>query len=318
MIEQCKGKDLVKVPKSQLHTTGWYVSVKYDGHYVQIHKLGNEVIFYTSGGKPFVIEYLAAELVKLNEGKDFIIEAEYIHNTDGKLGCRGKAAKLTTYRTNYEKGLKSGAKEGENTFKVFDCLKSVDMFDYEGFDVRRDSLTYEKRRAYLKDIRLPEEMSFNESGKTFYLNRVDLDSFIKKGYEGLMLKHKDYIYKPGKRVNDCIKLKAKPTADLKCINTEGGTGKYAEMIGALVLEDEEGRVVRVGSGLDDAGRAPELATYYIGKVVEIEYEQILDTYIQPVFKCVREDKSERTADTDKDKDLVRESGSLCSKSSDSK
>ena len=31
--------------------------------------------------------------------------------------------------------------------------------------------------------------------------------------------------------------------------------------------------------------------YFIGKVIEVEYEQLLATYIQPTFVCVRDDKT---------------------------
>jgi len=41
--------------------------------------------------------------------------------------------------------------------------------------------------------------------------------------------------------------------------------------------------------LDDILRSKS-DDYFIGKTIEIEYEQILDTYIQPVYKCRRLDK----------------------------
>jgi len=110
----------------------------------------------------------------------------------------------------------------------------------------------------------------------------------KYGWEGMMCVEPSSVYTPGKRGNHIVKLKYRKTADLLCIGTEPGEGKYQGMIGALVLKDRNGRVVRVGSGLDDLDRSYK--NDYIGKIIEIEYEQILDTYIQPTFVCVRYDK----------------------------
>ena len=36
MVKQNKGKDLHKVPQSKLSQGPYYVSKKYDGHYVQV------------------------------------------------------------------------------------------------------------------------------------------------------------------------------------------------------------------------------------------------------------------------------------------
>ncbi len=80
MIKQCKGKDLGKVPKSKLDDL-FYASIKYDGHYVQIHKVNDKVRFFTSGGKEFYHE-LAAEAVKALGQNNAILEAEFIANTE--------------------------------------------------------------------------------------------------------------------------------------------------------------------------------------------------------------------------------------------
>ena len=54
------GKDYSKIAKSSLikilsKKDSWYVGTKFDGNYVQIHKKGEAVLFYSSGGEPFVI-----------------------------------------------------------------------------------------------------------------------------------------------------------------------------------------------------------------------------------------------------------------------
>jgi ATP-dependent DNA ligase len=288
MIEQCKGKDISDVPVSKLGNL-FFASVKYDGNYVQIHKTGNIVKFYTSGNKEFYIEHIADELIVGNPNIDFIIEAEYIAASAGKLGDRTQAARLTTYRTNFEKGISNKCTPGSDIFKVFDCLKWLDTRCNGGFDINCKAC-FELRLEYLLDIDLGTHME----AVGFTLGslaecKAMAKSWAAKGYEGMYLKSPSHVYYPGKRVNDAIKLKVRPTADLLCVDIICGDGKYQGLIGSLVLKDSKGRQVAVGSGLSDADRRAGYDTY-IGKVIEIEYEQILATYMQPVFVGIRADK----------------------------
>lgn len=295
MIKQCKGKDLEDVTKSKLLNNDWLVSTKYDGHYIQIHKDGDVVKFFTSGGKEFYIPEIANELIAHNKGIDFILETEYIGTTNGAFGCRTKVGKLTTYRTNFEKGLSTPFDKRE-TFKVFDIiyLRSIsDTFDCRklgiGFQFRFDCLNIIYLGSNLVPITLSGPLTLEEA-KIYARNLRGL------GFEGAYAKQRCHLYEPGKRVNTAIKLKltpdgkSKPTADLLCIDIIGGTGKYHGHIGSLVLQDSKGRTVAVGSGLGDVDRFKPY-NHFIGKVIEVEYEQILNTYIQPVYLGIREDKT---------------------------
>ena len=103
-----------------------------------------------------------------------------------------------------------------------------------------------------------------------------------------MLYQPDFKWEDTKsRRVDLCKYKKRRTADLLCIGTTEGEGKYEGQLGSLVLRDNSGRVCNVGSGLDDDDR---LLDDWIDKVIEIEFEQIIDTYIQPTFIRVRDDK----------------------------
>ena len=275
-IEQCKGKDLDNVPASKLLQDGWYLSRKFDGNYVQIHKIGKEVKFYTSGNKEFFIPEVANELITLNPEDSFILECEYVGTSDGKLGDRTKACKLTTYRTNFEKKL-STQFDSRERFKAFDLI--ISNMSFEGREQILDSL---KLGNFIDKIIYFGPMTLNEAKDTAKL-------WCNQGYEGCYLKQTNHLQEAGKRVNTAIKLKYRKTIDLKCISIIEGIGKYEGKIGSLVLKDSKGRIVAVGSGLSDFDRArnPE---YYLNKIVEIEFEQIIDTYIQPTFIRIRDDK----------------------------
>lgn len=280
MIKQNKGKDLHKVPKSKIPRGPFYVSKKKDGHYVQIKKKGSAVQMWTSGGKPFrltaLADYILSTFIKCN----FHIECEFNYGCSGRLGDRGKSAILTTYRTNYAKNIPTYGSVDKSIFTVLDIL---DM----------QSIEFEHRVERIRDL-------FN-TGVWFispHFKKVEtLDEAIKlstkwksEGWEGGMVKTTSHIYQPGKRSNDIIKIKPRKTADLKCIDVAEGEGKYAGMIGSLLLEDSRGVQVWAGSGLSDEQRG--WARYcFINKVWEIEYEQLQDTYIQPIIKHLRLDKS---------------------------
>ena len=301
MIKQCKGKDLAKVPKSKLLLSDWFPSIKYDGNYVQIHKIGNTVKFFTSGGKEFYFDLVAHHLIEMNPVTNFIIECEWIAETDGKLGARTKCS-TGSYRANYAKGIKSKVNNEAIRFMAFDILQ----FDSSTITMSEKAM-FKDRIKFFNMLEFPMQIvPVSKYEKSFDLNDINIKSFINEGYEGIFIKHATHIQEEGKRVNTAIKLKDRPTADLLCIDVLAGEGKYEELIGSLVLKDKEGRIVSVGSGLDDNQRGADIYLYtdkgkslyklgvepdwYIGKVIEIKYEQIIDTYIQPTFVRVREDK----------------------------
>ena len=281
MIEQCKGKDITNVAASKLYDAGWVASIKYDGNYVQIHKLGDNVSFFTSGDKQFYIPEIADYLIE-NNPDNFILECEFIAETNGKLGSRVKCS-TGTLRNEFEKGIKSS---GIFKFMVFDIL------DYNGPIM---DWNYIDRIALLTNGSLELHRHMHPAqilGAFLSLDRAKeiARMAVAQGYEGIYCKQSTHKYIPGKRVNEAIKIKFRPTADLRCIDVCDGEGKYSGLIGSLVLADKSGRTVQVGSGLSDWDRS-QAPDYFLGKVVEIEYEQILDTYIQPTFVRIRDDKT---------------------------
>jgi len=277
MIKQNKGKDLHKIASSKLIDKDYFVSKKYDGHYTQIVYDGQHVQFFTSGGKEFYLAQMADDIMS-SSLDPFHVECEFNYSCKGKLGDRGKSAVLTTYRTNLSKGILTPGVPGKDIFRLLDRLDS----DYQ-FQVRLESLRRIANRLN-RWFYMPVQHRVSSIEEALMLS-VD---FYKEGYEGAMCKDPQHIYQPGKRTNDIIKLKPRKTADLKCIDMKLGTGKYSDMIGSLLLQDSIGREVWAGSGLNDVERDPHIN--YIGRVIEIEYETIDETYVQPIIKHIREDK----------------------------
>lgn len=280
MIPQNKGKDLHKIPASKLPQGLIYVSKKFDGHYVQIKKYKGLLSMTTSGGKEFYLAGLA-DYINIHFTEDFHIECEFNYACEGKLGDRGKSAILTTYRTNFIHGRLSQGEAGKDIFRVLDLL---------GTDL-----------PFRKRLYMIQEMFLNHPWFTYvvqHLVTVETAQALAKqwkaeGYEGAMGKTPAHIYQPGKRSNTIIKFKPRLSADLLCVGIKEGTGKYEGMIGSLLLQSANGTRVWAGSGLSDTDRQRD---DYIGKVIEIEYERIDDTYIQPIIKWERVDKTEEEID----------------------
>ena len=71
--------------------------------------------------------------------------------------------------------------------------------------------------------------------------------------EGLVL-HRATAHYHGGRSDDLLKYKLADDAEARVIGYRPGKGKYAGMVGALLVEDAHGRRFALGSGLSDAER----------------------------------------------------------------
>lgn len=80
-----------------------------------------------------------------------------------------------------------------------------------------------------------------------------LAEVVGQGGEGLVLHRADAPYVTG-RSDVLLKLKPVQDADAVVMAHEPGHGKYAGLVGALVVRNADGRVFRIGSGLTDAQR----------------------------------------------------------------
>ena len=81
-----------------------------------------------------------------------------------------------------------------------------------------------------------------------------LDRIVDAGGEGLMLHHRDALYRAG-RSDDLLKYKPYQDAEALVVGHTAGRGKYQGMLGALIVERADGLRFRLGSGFTDAQRA---------------------------------------------------------------
>ena len=263
-IPQTKATDYNKVSAANIEES-YYASKKYNGHYVQIHKINGIVKFYTSSGIEFYIKNYADTLLSISH--DFIMETEYIGDTKGAMGDR-EACTLDTFRAEFKNGVESNT---QGTFKVFDILyfnKDIKEMEFKN----RVKLLNKLKKLDIVEHTLMTIDQAKELNNKLYAN----------GDEGVMLNSPTHTHN-GTQTTKAIKLKNRPTSDLKCIDVEI---RHNECIKILVLEDEDGIIARVPN-IQHHYRADD----FINKVVEISYERRGESYIQPVFVGIRYDKS---------------------------
>ena len=80
-----------------------------------------------------------------------------------------------------------------------------------------------------------------------------LDKVMAAGGEGLMLHHGDSLYQAG-RSDAILKVKTYQDAEAVVIGHTEGKGKYRGMLGALVVQRDDGRQFRLGTGFTDKQR----------------------------------------------------------------
>ena len=129
---------------------------------------------------------------------------------------------------------------------------------YMAFDLPDDPAAFSHRagrlRQLLADAGVPWLRAIPQSRVA---SRHQLDARLREvtaaGGEGLMLHRADARYRFG-RSDDLHKLKPWDDAEARVVGYRPGRGKYAGMVGALVVEDASGRRFGLGSGLSDGDR----------------------------------------------------------------
>lgn len=94
-----------------------------------------------------------------------------------------------------------------------------------------------------------------------------LAAVVAAGGEGLVLHHVDALYHAG-RSTGLLKYKLYQDAEARVVAHTRGRGKYAGMLGALVVERPDGLRFRIGTGFSDEQRADPPP---VGSIVTYRY-----------------------------------------------
>ena len=212
---------------------------------------------------------------------------------DGELLARdcsyGDVYKETIKRAKNKNKFKTGL-----NFHVFDIITMDEYKNKLGirrYSERRKVLDLITENGFVKVVPvLYEGNDINEALKL-------LDKYRAKGSEGLIC-NIDKVYE-FKRSKGCLKLKVMQTCDLKIIGFQEGTGKYANKLGALIV-DFKGNSVGVGTGFSDEDRTFiwDNRDSLLGRVVELRYFEItkdkngIESLRFPTYVAIREEGKE--------------------------
>lgn len=127
------------------------------------------------------------------------------------------------------------------------------------FDLPAHGGTFEARVLRMRTLLPAAGIAWLQPVAQFRLaNATELEARLKLvaagGGEGLVLHRRRAHYRIG-RSDDLIKYKLYEDAEARVVAHAPGKGKYAGMLGALVMKLPDGRQFRLGSGFTDAQRA---------------------------------------------------------------
>ena len=129
---------------------------------------------------------------------------------------------------------------------------------FMAFDLPGDPAGFAQRSRRLAALLRAPPPTLARVRQLQFASRTSLDAHLRAvvaaGGEGLMLQHALAPYRGG-RSESLLKLKLARDAEARVIGYKPGKGKYAGMVGALLVEDERGRRFALGSGLRDVDRA---------------------------------------------------------------
>lgn len=127
------------------------------------------------------------------------------------------------------------------------------------FDLPTHGGTFEARVQRMRTLLSATGIAWLQPVAQFRVaSAATLDAKLKQvaadGGEGLVLHRRGALYRVG-RSDDLIKYKLYDDAEARVVAHTPGKGKYAGMLGALVMKLPDGRQFRLGSGFTDAQRA---------------------------------------------------------------
>ena len=127
------------------------------------------------------------------------------------------------------------------------------------FDLPTHGGTFEARVQRMRTLISATGIAWLQPVAQFRVaSAATLDAKLKQvaadGGEGLVLHRRGALYRVG-RSDDLIKYKLYDDAEARVVAHTPGKGKYAGMLGALVMKLPDGRQFRLGSGFTDAQRA---------------------------------------------------------------
>lgn len=274
------------------------VQKKEDGmRFNAIVRNGN-VEFRSRNGKEInLCGFLESEFAVLAAGADVVFDGELlVYSDDGAILNRQTGNGILNQAN---KGTITPDDAAAVHAHVWDMIPLED-FEHGVWAVpysKRWSVLLEKSRCALKKIHYVEthEVSNREEAEAIF------QKYLSEGAEGIILKDRKGIWE-NKRSRSQIKFKGEFDCSLLVTNCLSGTGKYTNLLGAIVCTTSDGKLtVNVGSGFTDEQRRLFADGSLTGQIVSVKYNTKICnknnewSLFLPIFDGIRTDQD--TADT---------------------
>jgi bifunctional non-homologous end joining protein LigD len=225
---------MLATPAEHLPTgEGWLYEVKFDGYRALAHLRGGECRLVSRNGNDLTARFapVAKALEKAVRTPNAVIDGE-VCALDEEGRPRFSA-------------LQAGS--GELVYYAFDVLEA------DGEPVI--DLPLRERQGRLRKL-LDRRSRTVRTSEAFEDGEALLEAAAAQGLEGVMAKHADSKYLPGRRTREWLKVKTAGRQEFAIAGYTRGEGRRASGIGSLVLAVNEGGewryVGNAGSGLGDA------------------------------------------------------------------
>ena len=282
---------------------GYFITEKLDGNRCVAHFDGIKWVFTSRNGKPMHVDFDMSGLPK-----EYVYDGEILSPQQVKLSNAiyenvifGTPIDKTAVSFNQTSGLiNRHDKNKELIYNIFDIM----IDDVEYID-RRNVLINLKPST--PDVRILPVLTYAGKDRLFDQANKLMDIVVKAGGEGVMINLASAKYQH-KRTDGLLKFKPVYSMDMVVTDIEYGTGKYEDMVGALVCHvvTPNGKSIncKVGTGLSDDQRESWALhpDKILNKIVEVGYFSMSQTSAEigtnsyslrfPRLIKVRNDKNE--------------------------
>lgn len=220
----------------------YFVQYKYDGHRCLITKNNGKLIAYSRNGQVFpgTIDHILED-IDIDEGMTL----------DGELYCHGQS--LQTISSWAKR------KQPESKDLVYVCY---DIIEQE---------PYYKRKEKLKEL-LKQDSITIINAPTHECNSIDIKQAKALGYEGLILRHKDFIYEIGKRSKGLLKVKEWHSSEFEVVDIMPSKDNWAILV--CKIDKDKTFCVSCQGTIEYKYRTLMNKYKYIGKYIEVEYANL--------------------------------------------
>lgn len=283
-------KQVDKVTNKKIFDKEWYASRKIDGLRALIYMGSDGELHTASRG---AMNYDAAmyeilshpDLIQLfKENPGLIMDGECYHH-GYSLQQLNSIARTQKTAVDYE------------------------VLQFYWYDIVDTNSTFDERWAFMQDIRDQLDLTFDPEREfkdgelriqfvpqilvSGYDNMIKLhNNYVEDGWEGLVIRDPDKVYRPNGRTNDMIKIKVYKSEDFLVTGYELGLRGSEDMV--FICQTSEGKEFKakpLGNRLQKEEYVENFESLYKNHIGECKFFYYSDDNVplQPAFKAFRDD-----------------------------